>query len=523
MASFVVSYTSALQRTDRILHVRDDQWSAIIAAVRGVCAAAGVPMFRLWTNRMFSRRQPPGNMRWMTAALLPFVTFPTLFVPASPLSRISNELNNGVWLGIQHLAASFGRGLIHCGNQLPVELPLEWPRALHVIRERNQTINNSNSIENNPIDGNDNQDATSKTEIGSAENSNHQQQLQQQQQQQHLAKVGAWLESTNLEVIEVVRRLCGLIMCGFMRNKNLTPADTHDAQAVIEWASVITSTVTYGDIGHTYTCEDCRKSMGFSTDIRILTLLSSCTLLVDDDMSGRSGDIQLSSSYARSSSSSEVVNDNVWFPRVDVPFVKLMVNGHSWDGLREWVPEACLWGAMEDDRLDTWTSVMDHTNTLILRDDAQAGMSYGVCQLSIRDCDYDDRYLVAYLLIHVMHDSGRSISNHHNVHYPSPKRPTADLTDGVVKWSKRFWPMCPSEMFKRFNRLHQQTVKAKSSAKLQIDLQYGVDVQALLDLARIIEQATGISHIDLSKARHVTVLDLKKVKWGDKRKLFSSP
>lgn len=121
--------------------------------------------------------------------------------------------------------------------------------------------------------------------------------------------------------------------------------------------------MTYGAFGNTYTCDDRRKRMGFSTDIRILTLLSSFMLLVDGDMSGRLGDIQLSSSFARLSSSPDVVNDNAWLPRIHVPFVKRIVNGQPCDFLRDCVPEACLWGAIEDDHLDTWTSVMDHTHS----------------------------------------------------------------------------------------------------------------------------------------------------------------
>lgn len=395
---------------------------------------------------MLAIRPPSGTMRWTSAAVLPYTLYPVLYVlpdenapsPAADLSRM--------WIAIEHLAAAFGHGLIHTGNVLPDRrLPKEWPTSYVSIVRRSESspaaARKRRSLRRDLFAPG----AVTDTDDTDLEN----------QDRKHV--VATWVMASRLDMPQVVRKLVGVLMSGFVRNKSVRFA--HDGQAVVEWASVIASSVTYGDIAHTYTCDDCRKSLGFSADVRILTLLGSALTIVP--LSGN------------------VCTDNQTHPKINVPAVRVAINSRSWDGVREWLPECCLWGAEEDERNDTWRSVLSHTKAIVVSDGVGPNSrSLAILQLTLADTSEGNRLLVAYMLVGVnCYGKSRYV--------------------GMVDWSKRFWPTDPLRMWNLYEALHDNTD----------------DHDSLLSLAFIIAASTGIDYTDIANAQEVSKINLRRVKW----------
>lgn len=443
--SLVVSYRHVTPASGRLLNILPSQWPHVLATIHALCRHVGVTFFRLWTDQMLAVRAPSGTMRWTSAALLPYTLYPVLYVvpdenapsPAADLSRM--------WIAIEHLAASFGHGLIHSGNVLSDRrLPKEWPTAyVSIVR----TLDSAAPIRKRPSIRRD-------LFAGSTATDNDDTDLEYRDRK-HV--VATWVMSSRLDMPQVVRKLVGVLMSGFVRNKSVRFA--HDGQAIVEWASVIASSVTYGDIGHTYTCDDCRKSLGFAADVRILTLLGSALTIVP--MSG------------------SVCTDNQTHPKINVPAVRLTINSRSWDGVREWLPECCLWGAEEDERNDTWRSVLSHTKAIVVSNGAGPNSrSLAILQLTLSDSSEGNRLLVAYMLVGVdCYAKSRYV--------------------GTVDWSKRFWPTDPLRMWNLYEALHDNTD----------------DHDSLLSLAFIIATSTGIDYTDIANAQEVTKINLRRVKW----------
>lgn len=445
---------------DRAINISDAQWRATLRAARALCRHVGASAFRLWTDRLLAARAPPGTMRWATASILPFTLFPVLYIPPLDHTAVINDLRR-MWLSVEHLAASFGHGIIVAGPPLPDDLrPPEWPPSFHIIPPPLDDDHAPQNTSNSRASGTPRPEALGSTLGRKNANVQHDMRL----------PAATWIGSARLDVVYVVRRVVGAIMSGLLRNKEVRFA--HDAQALIEWASVLSSSVTYGDIAHTFTCDDCRKSMGFSTDIRVITLLSSALTVAPIITAPTSP----AATFSNPSGNNVVVAaDNDAYPRVSVPALRLSLNGRSWHGLREWVPEACVWGAIEDECDDTIRSVADHTKALLTSDGGSSAIA--VLQLSVPDTA-PDRFLVAYMLV------GLSCAGRSRYH-------------ASVDWTKRFWPVEPFRMWTLFEALCRDTS----------------DRDALASMAIIIGASSGIEYSEISNAYEVSRINLRRVRW----------
>lgn len=445
--SLVVSYRHVTASAGRLLNILPRQWPRLLATIHALCNHVGVSQFRLWTDQMLAVRPPSGTMRWTSAALLPYTVYPVLYVlpdddapsPASDLSRM--------WIASEHLAAAFGHGLIHAGGILPEsKLPKEWPSSFVAIGGSNDGIRDASrhlkrrNLESDPF--------YSSSEAADDHGSHD---------RDRKGVIATWVAASRLDMVLVVRKLVGVLLCGFVRNKSVRFA--HDGQALVEWASVIASSVTYGDIGHTFSCDDCRKGLGFPADVRVLTLLGSALTIVPMSVG--------------------VLTDNETHARINVPAVRVTLNGRMWDGVREWLPECCLWGAEEDERNETWRSVLSHTKAILASNGpGPNARSLAILQLTLADPGHDG-LLVAYMLVGVTcYGKSRFV--------------------GAVDWCKRFWPVDPLRMWNLYEALYDNLS----------------DHDALLSMAFIIAASTGVDYTDIANAHEVTKINLRRVRWG---------
>lgn len=399
--SLVLSYRHSTTKKGRILNIEPERWPSLLETVRMLCRKARCTHFRLWTDQMLSSRKPEGSLRWVSSGILPYTMHPVLYIPVTT-SSISADLRR-MWISIEHLVASLGQGIIHPGPPLPTEsLPLEW--------------------------------LTMHTEVESGDTR------------------ATWMTGLNLPAHAVVRRLCGAIMCGLVRQKELSWAS--DAHDIIDWASLISSSLLFRDVSHTFDCEDCRSPDGFTSGHRLMCITSSA-LHFDPELP----DAHTSESH----------------PRLDVPLVRVNVEGRSWDGFREWVPESCLWGAAVDDLRSTRRFFERRTKCIATSDGSDRAVA--VLQMCLEIPNSSMLY-GAHLLVGLA-------ECRKNCHV------------GEVAWSKRFWPVHPHQMWSVFNRLY---------------LNNG-DAEALSDMAIIIGASSGLDYTDIANATEVTNVNLKLVKW----------
>lgn len=399
--SLVVSYRHSTPKNGRILNIEPERWSHLLETIAMLCRTAECSHFRIWTDQMLSSRKPEGSLRWVSSGILPYTMHPVLYVPDT-VSAISADLQR-MWISIEHLVASLGQGIIHAGPPLPrADLPLEW--------------------------------LTLYTELESE------------------GIHATWMAGLNLPPHSVVRRLCGAIMCGLVRQKQLSWAS--DAHEIVDWATLISSSLLFRDIGHTFDCADCRTPEGFTSGNRLMCITSSA-LRFDS----ASADDDISESH----------------PRLDVPLVRFNLEGRSWDGFREWAPESCLWGADVDDLRSTRQHFLRRTKCIALSD----GTDRAVAVLQYCDEIENSSLLnVAHLLVGLVdcRRNGRV---------------------GKAMWSKRFWAVHPHRMWENFNRLYGDSG----------------DEDALVDMADIIGASSGLDYRNIAEATDIFNVNLRRVKW----------
>lgn len=265
-----------------------------------------------------------------------------------------------------------------------------------------------------------------------------------------------WTPGLALDMVHVVRRVCGIVMCGFLRNKTVRFA--HDGQALIEFAAVLSSSVCFGDIAHVFDCTDCARSLGFCADVRLLAVLSSCAVVWPDR-----------SLAAR----------RLPYPPVHVPALRLSVDGRTWHGFREWLPEACLWGAREDERPDVDRSFLDNVKCILVRSAVSSGRAIAVLQLAVRDAEEERRFLVGYLAVQ-LGLFGRS------------------KYVGAVDWCQRFWPRDHLKMWNDFECVFNEPVQGHA---------------AFLSLATVVAASSCVHFSDFVDASDVSTINLKRVRW----------
>lgn len=396
--SLVISYRHATAKQGRILNLPPDRWPEIHADVVLLCRRAGCSSFRLWTDQILSSRKPQALLRWVSSGVFPYMVYPVYYVlapdPHADLRRM--------WISIEHLAACFGQGLIHAGDMLAEDrLPHEWVPTYVDVEGDGRKL--------------------------------------------------TWVTGMKNEMYLVIRRVCGIIMCGLLRGKALSwPMDGQD---IIEWASTITGSLTNPDLAHTFECDDCKRPVGYSSHARHMGLLSSGSRIL---LNG----------------SGPVAMDSDTHPRPNVPALILQIDNKSWDGVREWLPESCLWG-LEDNRWNK-KAVMKHCKAIAISK-GSGDRSIGVLQYEYKQ---GAGVIVAYLLVGIVGQGGV-------------------LGHGRVGWSKRFWPVDPVEMWRTFRQLHG-------------DVQ---NEEALFDLAILVGASAGIDYTDISESSVVRSLKLSKVKW----------
>lgn len=410
--SLVISYRHTVPKGGRILNIHPEHWGHVLGTIKVVCQQAGRSCVRLWTDQILSSRKPAGPLRWVSCGILPYTIYPVLFVWREPTSQQSNHILlredlRRMWISIEHLAASLGQGIIHCGDALTEDqLPLEWP--------------------------------TTYFSVGS----------------QSYPSLATWMVGKGMLIHSVVRKVCGAIMCGLVRNKQLSWVD--DAQDIIDWACAIVSTTTDKDLGHSYECEDCKWPTGYTSGHRLGALLSS-SLVVD---------------FAECSQGISSKS----YPRLDIPALELSINGKGWDGFREWIPESALWGYEFDQIQHTCKKVTRLTNGLVTSPGGVRAIA--ILQFKMAAKDADNIYNVANMLVGL-----ETLPNSRHV--------------GKVEWTKRFWPVNPLRMCLCFTRL----------------LHDNGDTQGLLELAAIIGASSGLDYKDIAHAREVETITMDRVKW----------
>ncbi|CDF40968.1 unnamed protein product [Chondrus crispus] len=394
--SLVVSYRHATKKQGYILNLDTAAWTPLHADVCALCRRAGCRKFRLWTDQILSFRKPRATLRWVSSGIFPYMVYPVYYV-LSP--DVHADLAR-MWISIEHLSACFGQGLIHAGGPVAGQTaPKEWVQTYVHMEEGCRSL--------------------------------------------------TWMTGLKNEMYQVVRRVCGVIMCGLLRNKALSwPLDGQD---IIEWASTITVSAMSPDLEHTFTCEDCERPAGYPSLSRLAGLISSASPIFPQRAEGHS----FSDTH----------------PRPNVPALRLEIDGRSWDGFREWVPESCLWGAAEDNRRDE--AVRKGSKGIIVSEDGNR--SVGVLQWEYRQ---GEGIIVAYLLVGLVREEG------------------AKGREKAV-WSKRFWPVDPIKMWRAFRQLYANTR----------------DTEALFAMAIIVGASSGLDYTNISDAQEVRTVKLAKVKW----------
>lgn len=398
----VISYRHTTGKEGRILNIKNNEWHDLHNTIVALCRASGYTAFRLWTDQMLSSKKPGETLRWVSCGILPYAVYPVVYIRSS---NMYEELRR-MWISVEHITAGLGHGIIHSGRALAIErLPREWSRSYIEIEDGCRSV--------------------------------------------------TWNTGIGMQLHQVLRRLCGIIMCGFVRNKIVSWA--RDAQDIIEWASAMSSTVIQKDLWHTFTCEDCRRPLGYTSTYRLMTLLSSSAPLFPENPG-------------------HVWNDTSPIP--DVPAIQMTVNHGTWDGFREWVPESCLWGSSmkdQDNLQQTKNKVLRNTKTIVLSDGGPRAVA--VLQHEHR-LDCDEAVFPAYMLV------GLTTT-------------TRTRYIGRVAWSKRFWPVQPYQMWVDFHKVYRDQS----------------DREALSSIADIIGASSGLDYRNISEASEVRTLNIQKVKW----------
>ncbi|KAI0561491.1 hypothetical protein FGB62_80g01 [Gracilaria domingensis] len=349
--SVVVSYRHTTEKRGYILNVNENAWRNIASSASKLCEAAGRTAVRLWTDQILSCRKPAAALRWVSSGVLPYAIYPVLYLH-SDAAQLRRDLRR-MWISVEHLMAAFGQGLVHVGHALEEdELPLEWPTTfVSVQREVN------------------------------------------------------WMVGLGLKLDACVLKLCSALMCGLVRNKEMSwPGD---AQDLLDWASAITCSLLHRDIAHSFDCDDCRVPLGFTSRQRLITLYSTAIVINPHDP--------------------EVLR-NETHPRLDVPALSLEYEGRTWDGFREWVPESCLWGLKRDETKEDTSLIMKETKALVMSHGGSRAVAIvQFCKIATQE----NVLITAYLLVGLI-----------------------EVRRGArrarVEWSKRFWPVFPLRMWRSF-------------------------------------------------------------------------
>ncbi len=398
MLSIVVSYRHTTPKRGYILNVEPHVWPDIVSTVATLCEAASLTVVRIWTDQILSYRKPSAALRWVSSGVLPYAIFPVLYVGKGP-GAVAADLRR-MWISVEHLMATMGQGLVHAGPVLSEEeLPLEWPTTYIDVPDGNVT----------------------------------------------------WMVGMGMPLQGAVRKLCGAVMCGLVRNKEMSWAA--DAQDLVDWASAISSALLYRDIAHSFDCNDCRMPVGYTSGQRMMALLSSAVVIMPE---------------------SENTLFNEVHPRLDVPAVAISLNAKSWDGFREWVPESCLWGAREDELKRTRADLVNATDVLV----TSQGGHRALAILQMSRTDMKRLVTTAHMLV--------------------------GLTDvqmngkvARVEWSKRFWPLDPLKMWKSFAAV-----------------QGGYNTAAALkEFAVLVGASSGIDYTDISESTKVTCFKANCIQW----------
>jgi hypothetical protein len=223
-----------------------------------------------------------------------------------------------------------------------------------------------------------------------------------------------------LNIFACMRKISAVIMLGLTRTKALSwPADRQD---LLDWADVVTAGATYRDLEHTLSCEDCLKAVGYTAGHRMSALLSSCQVVAVD-----------SAEYSTNSNSQ----------RLSVPSLSLAMDGRCWDGFREWVPEAALWGCQQERDVEMRAMLKENTKVRLWRGLAARGVA--ICYFTWEL----PRGHVGACFMAVGLDSLRPGKPHH----------------GHVIWTKRFWSVQPLRILQLLENASSNNTAAKEKAE----------------------------------------------------------
>lgn len=411
--SLAVSYRHTTATGDRMLNISNGEWRRLLTLVHAACRSVGVTCFRLWTDQMLSARTPPGTLRWTCAALLPYTLYPSVYLPGP--EGEARDLTR-LWLSVERLCASYAHGVIASASCPPSGEVTGCGKRRGV----------------------------------------------------------AWTPGMRLEMPAAVRKVCGMLLCGFVRDKVVR--FPHDGQALLELASTLCSSVAFGDIGHTFDCKDCARALGFSNDARVLAILSTC-----DSIRVSAGPFAATARHRGSTSAIGISHGNGNRHNTDVtvligvPAIRMCLEGRTWHGMREWIPECCAWGAAEDERIDTWRSMIDNTKCIQICDGTPRTLC--ILQLAVGDVG-PGRELVGYMVVEVVL-SGRS------------------KHVGRVDWSMRFWPRDTLRMWRAFEALYQD----------------GGNRDALAAVVDMVGAACRMDFSGLCEGVEISRANLRKVRW----------
>eukprot|EP00178_Gracilaria_changii_P007924 TRINITY_DN24600_c0_g1_i1.p1 TRINITY_DN24600_c0_g1~~TRINITY_DN24600_c0_g1_i1.p1 ORF type:complete len:629 (-),score=67.39 TRINITY_DN24600_c0_g1_i1:564-2261(-) len=397
--SVVVSYRHTTPIRGHILNIDGTEWPEIAKTAAALCEAAGRTAVRLWTDQILSQRKPSAILRWVSSGVLPYAIYPVLYVHSNA-AQLQRNLRR-MWISVEHLMAAFGQGIVHVGDALAGdELPLEWGTTFVRVRK---DVN--------------------------------------------------WMLGLGNPLRSCVRKLCAALMCGLVRNKEMSWQQ--DAQDLLDWASAITSAVLFQDIAHSFDCDDCRQPLGYTAGQRFMALYSSGVVIDPKEP--------------------EVVFNGT-HPRLDVPAVALQYEGKAWDGFREWIPESCLWGLKEDQNKQVTVDLMKGTRALVLS--CGGGRAVAVMQFC-SGTTQENVLVTANLLVGL-----------------EKVRNGARLAS--VEWSKRFWPVYPLRMWISF-----ETVWKKAR-----------DHEALVELREIVSASAGYGFTNLTETINVDRLSGRQIHWS---------
>jgi hypothetical protein len=255
-----------------------------------------------------------------------------------------------------------------------------------------------------------------------------------------------------LNIFASMRKISAVIMLGLSRAKALSwPADRQD---LLDWADLVTGGASYRDLEHTFSCEDCLLAAGYTAGHRMSALLSSCQVV---DVSN----VDCSTNCAS--------------PRLSVPSLFLARDGRCWDGFREWVPEAALWGSQREKDIDMRAILRDNTNVCLWCGIGERGVA--ICNFTWKLPNQQ----VAACFMAVGLDSLR------------PDQPYY----GHVLWTKRFWSVKPLRTLQIMKNARSRSATAMERA----------------ECANILSASTSLHPDDFINARHVVGLVYRRIRW----------